>query len=242
MTKILNLTQHTATPEQIAAGVTFGELSPEQIREVRAMLTFDALPTPVEVRRRAQQIAKIASNAIWREKSALPYAEEWGGEPLHTEAELFDFAMIGGAPYLMAPLEVALRAHGITPVYAFSVRESVDQTQPDGSVRKVATFRHAGFVGCEADEPDTVEVLPVGRAAQLIETVAFASDEWRALHKTTAESVTALFESMKDSDDAYNLELSADGLVGSWSAEGYLSFGKTAEIEAVCYDGVVYQV
>jgi hypothetical protein len=80
-----------------------------------------------------------------------------------------------------------------------------------------------------------------GRAAQLLETVAFASDEWRLLHATTAESVTALFDKMAASDDAYNLELSADGSVGSWSAEGYLSIGKTAEIKAVCYDGVVYQ-
>lgn len=149
MTRILNLTQHTATTEQIAAGVTSGELSPEQIMEIRSLLTFETLPSSSEVAQRAQQIAKIASCAIWREKSALPYAQEWAGEPLHTEPNWFECAMIGGAPYLMAPLEVALRARGITPVYAFSIRESVDQVQPDGSVRKVATFRHAGFVGCD---------------------------------------------------------------------------------------------
>jgi hypothetical protein len=241
MNRILNLTQHTATTEQIAAGVTSGELSPEQIMEIRSLLTFETLPSSSEVAQRAQQIAKIASCAIWREKSALPYAQEWAGEPLHTEANCFEYAMIGGAPYLMAPLESALRAHGITPMYAFSVRESVDQTQPDGSVRKVAVFRHAGFVGCEEDEPETIEELPVGRAAQLIETVAFATDEWRSMHKTTAESVTALFDKMAASDDAYNLELSADGLVGSWSAEGYLSIGKTAEISAVLLNGIVYR-
>ena len=55
-------------------------------------------------------------------------------------------AMIGGAPYLMAPLETALRVIGIEPVYAFSTRASVEQTMPDGSVRKVNDFRHAGFV------------------------------------------------------------------------------------------------
>ena len=43
-------------------------------------------------------------------------------------------------------LEAALRQQGFTPLYAFSVRESADQTQPDGSVRKVAVFRHVGFV------------------------------------------------------------------------------------------------
>jgi len=234
MNRILNLTQHTATPEQIAAGVTCGDINGDaQLREIAALLTFDTLPTPVEVRHRAERLAKIASTTTT--------LVDYGGDSGLCVNERFKFAMIGGAPYLMAPLESALRAHGITPMYAFSVRESVDQTQPDGSVRKIAVFRHAGFVGCEIDEPDTVEELPVGRAAQLIETVAFATDEWRALHKTTAESVTALFEKMKASDDGYNLELSADGQVGSWSAEGYLSIGKTAEISAVRLDGIVYR-
>lgn len=55
-------------------------------------------------------------------------------------------AMVGGAPYFMAPLERLLLAGGIKPLYAFSRRESVEQTQPDGSVRKVAVFRHVGWV------------------------------------------------------------------------------------------------
>jgi hypothetical protein len=58
---------------------------------------------------------------------------------------------------------------------------------------------------------------------------------------TKAESVFALFKTMEASDDAYNLELSDDGLVGSWSAEGYFSIGKTAEISAVQLDGIVYR-
>lgn len=55
-------------------------------------------------------------------------------------------AMIGGAPFLMAPLEGALRTRGVIPLYAFSVRESVEEALPDGSVRKTQVFRHAGFV------------------------------------------------------------------------------------------------
>lgn len=55
-------------------------------------------------------------------------------------------AMIGGALWLMAPLELALRAVGIEPLYAFSERTSAEQIQIDGSVRKVAVFRHVGFV------------------------------------------------------------------------------------------------
>jgi hypothetical protein len=54
--------------------------------------------------------------------------------------------MIGGAPFLMGPLETALRARGFSPVYAFSVRESVERTTATGAVEKTATFRHAGFV------------------------------------------------------------------------------------------------
>jgi hypothetical protein len=226
MTRILNLTQHTPTPEQIAAGVTCGELSPEQIMEIRSLLSFETLPSSSEVAQRAQQIAKIASCAIWREKSALPYAQEWGGEPLHTEANYFEFAMIGGEPYLMAPLEAALRAHGITPLYAFSVRESVDQVQPDG---------HAGFVGCEIDEPDTVEVLSEDEAAR------YRVLPEGPLTATKAKSVTALFEEMKASDDAYNLELSADGLVGRFQIEDYFKLGHTADIVAILRDGIVYR-
>jgi hypothetical protein len=147
MTRILNLTQHTPTPEQIAAGVVSGEISDALQTEVRALLTFDALPTPVEVRRRAERLADIAASAFT--------IVDYGGDSGLVANESFKFAMIGGAPYLMAPLEVALRARDITPLYAFSVRESVDQVQQDGSVRKVAVFRHAGFVGCEADDPDS---------------------------------------------------------------------------------------
>ena len=142
MPRIMNLTQHTPTSEQLAAGVTCGDINDlSQPREIASLLTFDTLPTPVEVRHRAERLAEIASKTTT--------LVDYGGETGLCVNERFQFAMIGGAPYLMAPLEVALRAHGITPVYAFSVRESVDQTQPDGSVRKVTVFRHAGFVGLE---------------------------------------------------------------------------------------------
>jgi hypothetical protein len=233
-TRILNLTQHDPTPEQIEAGVTCGDVSTDQeLVEFRKLLTFDTLPTPVEVRQRAQQIAEYA-----RKTTTLV---DYGGDSGLCVNERFRFAMIGGAPFLMAPLEDALRRVGIVPLYAFSIRESLDQIQPDGSVRKTAVFRHQGFVGCEADEPETVELLSAQAAAEAREFVGHAGDDWRASHATSAESVTALFAEMRETDDAYNLELSADGSVGSWSAEGYLSFGKTATIVAVCYDGVVYQ-
>lgn len=117
---IINLTQHMATPEQVAAGVT----EPRDKAEVQRLLTFEVLPTMAEIKERAAALASVAANAK--------------GNP--------DVAMIGGAPFLMAPLEMALASVQMQAVYAFSVRESAEQVQPDGSVRKVQTFRHAGWV------------------------------------------------------------------------------------------------
>lgn len=123
---ILNLTQHSATPEQIAQGVV--DLPDEARAELCALLTFDSLPTRDEIEERATAIADLA---------ALESETEHG---------CCIRAMIGGAPFLMAALEGELRANGIKPLYAFSVRQSIEQEQPDGSVRKINVFRHVGFV------------------------------------------------------------------------------------------------
>lgn len=121
MKQIANLTQHPATAEQVDAGVF--DLPADQVAALRDALTFSAPPTHAEIHERASRIAAMVADtgAVW--------------------------AMLGGAPYLMAPLEEALALRGIHPLYAFSVRESAEQKQPDGSVRKVNVFRHAGFVG-----------------------------------------------------------------------------------------------
>jgi len=119
---IYNLTQHAPTPEQVAAGVV--DLPEEVLLEVRELSTFLSLPDAVELRTCAARIATIAASI------AAPGTR----------------CMIGGAPFFMEPLAQALRYQALQPVYAFSVRESVDQPQPDGSVRKVAVFRHGGFI------------------------------------------------------------------------------------------------
>ena len=54
--------------------------------------------------------------------------------------------MIGGAPFLMGALESELKNRGIQPMYAFSVRDSVEKQNPDGSVTKQNVFKHAGFI------------------------------------------------------------------------------------------------
>lgn len=118
MQAILNLTQHAATPEQAATGVIAASFADR----LPSLLTFVGLPSPTEITQRAEVIASLAAD------------------------DGVSQAMIGGAPFFMAPLEKALRAVGITPLYAFSERASVDSVQPDGSIRKTAEFRHLGFV------------------------------------------------------------------------------------------------
>jgi hypothetical protein len=115
--KIVNLTQHTPTPEQVAAGV-FTSTAENAIRQ---LLTFDMLPNVAAVVFRARDLARIAQT------SGATHA------------------LIGGAPYLMSPLEWHLKQVGVVPLYAFSERVSSEEVQPDGSVRKVNTFKHGGF-------------------------------------------------------------------------------------------------
>lgn len=126
---ILNLTQHPATPEQLAAGVV--DFTGETLVALKALLTFERLPSCMEVQQMAQAIARLAADYLQNNN--------------HT-GFMRSRAMIGGAPFLMEPLEYALAAENIHAVFAFSQRVSVEEIQPDGSVRKTAVFRHEGFI------------------------------------------------------------------------------------------------
>lgn len=136
----MNLTQHAATADQLAAGVF--DLPAPARADLQALLTFGDLPDGPEIRARAEQIAGLAA----LHASAEDRADDDGALPSGDTGGFALHAMIGGALWLMAPLAAALREHGIEPVFAFSVRETEEQKQADGSVRKVAVFRHAGFV------------------------------------------------------------------------------------------------
>ena len=119
MTVVLNLTQHAATADQAAAGV----VEPADKRAVQALLTFEELPDAQEILRCATALAEVAR------------------ESGHPEA------MIGGAPFFMAPLEHALAKVGVKALYAFSKRESVEVHDPKtGEVKKTQVFKHTGFV------------------------------------------------------------------------------------------------
>lgn len=116
MKKILNLTQHDATLEQMEAGV----IEPASKAEIKTLLTFNEIPTIEDMKQRAERIASLSQG--------------------------YTYAMIGGAPYFMSTIEHALKCRGITPLYAFSQRVSVETSNPNGSVTKTFVFKHEGFV------------------------------------------------------------------------------------------------
>lgn len=117
---ILNLTQHCATPDQIEAGVI--DLKEVDRAILSDIITFEKLPNRL-------QIAAAVSMAV--SLCARYDAEK---------------AMIGGAPFLMEPMVTGLKKSGIQPIFAFSKRESKEIQKDDGTVEKVAVFRHEGFV------------------------------------------------------------------------------------------------
>ena len=120
---ILNLTQHTSTLDQKEAGVI--DIVGESKDRLLACLNFASIPTAGLINRHAAQLAELA--------------EEQG----------FAFAMIGGAPFFMSALEVALHKKGIAPLYAFSERVS-SETEVNGVVTKVNVFKHVGFIEIDA--------------------------------------------------------------------------------------------
>ena len=120
MATILNLTQHSATQDQLEAGVI--DLAPDLKQILKNLLDFSEVPSKQEILTRAVAITTIAM--------------EYGASHV----------MIGGAPYLMGVLESVLKDNGIKPLYSFTQRVSVESMKEDGTVVKTAVFKHIGFV------------------------------------------------------------------------------------------------
>ena len=121
---ILNLTQHSASPEQLAAGVV--DLSPWLTDIVRGMLTVPAadllgLDAHIGLAERARGLCLVID-------------QEDDSEGVEV--------MVGGLPALMHHLVDELRSCGYRPLYAVSDRVSRDG--PDGT--KVSVFAHLGFI------------------------------------------------------------------------------------------------
>lgn len=119
---LVNMTQHQATPDQLAAGVH--DLTAEGRTILSKNMTFSSPPSRETLLSCAEYLIQIIE----------------GEYPNATTV------MIGGAPYLMAPLVERLTAHGIAAIYSFTKRESVDVHNADGSVTKNAIFKHVGWV------------------------------------------------------------------------------------------------
>ena len=128
---ILNFTQHNCTQDQLDVGIL--DCDPEYKQELVKLLTFNTLPTSSEVWTRAVQIVGLFE----RVAVAMGYT--------YTNEETSLYPMIGGAPFLMSLLEDAFDDADLNPYYAFTKRVSIEQTQPDGSIKKVSTFKHAGL-------------------------------------------------------------------------------------------------
>lgn len=118
---ILNLTQHTATADQVVAGVV--DLSADLRKELSSLLTFNTLPSAQDVQERAEAVRDFVF-----EKTFTMGA-----------------VMIGGAPFFMGALERVLKDEGLQVCYAFSARVSVEK-EVDGIVVKTMEFKHLGFV------------------------------------------------------------------------------------------------
>ena len=120
--RIINLTKYKATPEQLAMGVE--DLPEKLFGRIGYCLTIKAIPDKQELSDRALAIADIATQVS-------------GGKPVT--------AMIGGPPYLMVPLQIALERLAISPVYAFTKKENVTE-KVNGVTRTRDVFKHVGFV------------------------------------------------------------------------------------------------
>ena len=142
---VFNATQHLATPDQQQVGVV--NLEGELLEQLKSTLTFEATYTKEDLVKAAGKVECI----LWRawniycfklSKNIHPQ-DEIGLENCwyHTPKK----CMIGGMPSFMPILEKVLKEAGWEIGYACSERVSVDQHMPDGSVRKVNSFKHVGF-------------------------------------------------------------------------------------------------
>ena len=120
--RILNLTQHNATIDQINAGVVDVD---DPIKPLlNDLLTFNAIPDNWTLNYHAQDIVDLIR---------VRYPD-------------FKIVMIGGAPFFMPVLTKVLKDAGYKVVFAFSRRESSEVTTDEGKVVKTQVFKHIGFV------------------------------------------------------------------------------------------------
>ena len=145
--KVLNLTQHKATPEQIDAGVV--DLHGQDLAELKMALTVKGIPTHQDIQDKCLIVAGIATRwyvkelEIWRD-GCLDY-------PLHGVGLLNairGMVMLGSMPpYAQKTLTETLQKCGFECVYAVSDRVERESLNTEtGVVTKVVEFAHLGFI------------------------------------------------------------------------------------------------
>lgn len=160
---IINLTQHSATADQVAAGVldvTDQTLLSQLLTiNIGGLNGFANISRPVQeetLRYRAREILnafvlpEIARVVREHFQSLLENEDqpfEWSNvRALNARNDLpVVQCMVGGFHPLMAVLIPMLRAHGAEPLVALSDRVTVEETLPDGTVKKTQVFKHLGF-------------------------------------------------------------------------------------------------
>ena len=124
--KVINFTQHTLTKEQIDSlveeGFSLENIEIEAPQWLKDRLTFTSCPTREDVAFRARELADYAKRLLATD------------------------VVLGGAPYFMGALEVALDFEEIKFRYAFTERMAVETVNPDGTTTKTSVFRHSGWV------------------------------------------------------------------------------------------------
>ena len=120
---ILNLTQHNLTTDQYLAGAFEPMSEKENIKELLTFFDDDMDDASAVIAERSRELALLADFEMTN--MGLCFEEK--------------FALIGGAPFLMAPLERELKKLGIEPLYAFSERESVEKII-NGKTVKTSVF------------------------------------------------------------------------------------------------------
>lgn len=155
--RIINLTAHTPTPEQIEAGVVdlpqplAGQIKSLLDVDVEHLCSLNSREQEHLLSERARLIVELLMEWVMeevtakidavREQRELPTREIF--TLLHTYP--LPPIMIGGHPGLMDHLKAQIRKCGAQWHEAQSQRVSVDLPQPDGTVKKISNFVHVGF-------------------------------------------------------------------------------------------------
>ena len=121
---MLNITQHTATKEQVEDGVI--DPAQEVKVQIQKLITFD------------QSVMKEPEQ-LWNRAKALV------GLVKRTYPEI-NRVMVGGALYFMPALVKELKEQGFEVFFSYTDRVSSEVHNADGSVTKTLVFKHLGFV------------------------------------------------------------------------------------------------